>query len=144
MGIDTVGKAIVTAKVETLEDLYKVHQGALSPDQARSVTVNNAHVDTGATGLMLPGRLIAQLGRRPTRTRQARTADGLVTIQLFEAVRLTIQGRECTVDVHQVPDDPPVLIGQIPLEALDGVVDPVNQRLIGNPDHGGQQMIDVF
>jgi hypothetical protein len=30
------------------------------------------------------------------------------------------------------------------LELLDFVVDPVGQRLIGNPDRGGQQMIDMF
>jgi hypothetical protein len=36
------------------------------------------------------------------------------------------------------------LIGQTPLELLDFVVDPIGQRLIGNPDHGGEQMIDVF
>ena len=42
------------------------------------------------------------------------------------------------------PDDCPVLIGQIPLEALDFVVDPANRRLIGNPAHGGEQMIELY
>jgi hypothetical protein len=37
-----------------------------------------------------------------------------------------------------------VLIGQIPLEALDFVVDPIGQRLIGNPEHNGEHMIDIF
>ncbi|MCH8029764.1 MAG: hypothetical protein IH874_07525 [Candidatus Dadabacteria bacterium] len=54
---------------------------------------------------------------------------------IYEAVRLTVQGREMTADVAEVPDECPVLIGQIPLEGLDFVVDPVGQRLIGNPDH---------
>ena len=63
---------------------------------------------------------------------------------LCEPVRLTIQGREFTADVAEVPDIRPVLIGQIPLEGLDFVVDPVNQRLIGNPEHGGEHMIDCF
>jgi hypothetical protein len=36
------------------------------------------------------------------------------------------------------------LIGQIPLEMLDFVVDPTGQKLIGNPDHFGEQMIDLF
>ena len=38
---------------------------------------------------------------------------------MYEAVRLTIQGRDCTMDVLEVPDGVPVLIGQIPLEHLD-------------------------
>jgi hypothetical protein len=57
---------------------------------------------------------------------------------------LTIQGRECPVEVAEVPDEVPVLIGQIPLEYLDFVVDPKNQRLIGNPAHGGEQMLELY
>jgi hypothetical protein len=30
------------------------------------------------------------------------------------------------------------------LELLDFVVDPVHQRLIGNPAHGGEQMIELY
>lgn len=29
-------------------------------------------------------------------------------------------------------------------ELLDFVVDPQGQRLIGNPEHGGQHMFDMF
>jgi hypothetical protein len=36
------------------------------------------------------------------------------------------------------------LIRFIPLEMLDFVVDPRGQRLIGNPDHGGEWMIDMY
>ena len=35
-------------------------------------------------------------------------------------------------------------IGQIPLEGLDFTADPVGQRLIGNPQHDGEHMIDVL
>ena len=59
-------------------------------------------------------------------------------------MRLTINDRNCTVDVLDLADDCPVLIGQIPLEGMDFVVDPVGQRLIGNPDHDGDWMVDCF
>ena len=59
-------------------------------------------------------------------------------------MRLAIQGRECPCDVTELPDDCPVLIGQIPLELLDFVVDPVNQRLIGNPAHGGEHILELY
>jgi hypothetical protein len=48
------------------------------------------------------------------------------------------------VDVVALPEGSPVLIGQVPLELLDFVVDPENQRLIGNPAHGGVQMIEMY
>ena len=44
----------------------------------------------------------------------------------------------------KVPDGTPVLIGQIPLEWMDYVVDLKNQKLIGNPAHGGQWVLDMF
>ena len=47
-------------------------------------------------------------------------------------------------EVAEIPDECPVLIGQIPLELLDFVVDTAGQKLIGNPDHGGEQMIEMF
>ena len=44
----------------------------------------------------------------------------------------------------ELPDDCPVLIGQIPLEILDFVVDPANRRIIGNPEHGGEHIIELY
>jgi predicted aspartyl protease len=94
--------------------------------------------------ISLPKRLIAQLGLRKIRSRTAKTTAGIVTFNIYSQVKLTVQERECLSQVAEIPDECPVLIGQIPLKLLDFVVDPVGQRLIGNPDHGGEQMIDMF
>jgi clan AA aspartic protease len=144
MGSATMGKVIVSAKIENLEDQYKAHQGVIAPDQVRTLNVDDALVDTGATGLMIPTRLLGQLGLRPTITKQGRTVSGPITMQKYEAVRLTIQGRSCVIEVHEIPDHSPVLIGQIPLESMDWVIDSKNQRLIGNPEHGGQEMVEAY
>jgi len=63
---------------------------------------------------------------------------------MYGTVRLTVEGRFWTGDVAEVPDDCPILIGQMPLEGLDFVVDPQGQRLIGNPAHGGEHMIELY
>lgn len=139
-----MGKVLVTAKIDNLEDLYKVNLNLLASEQVRSLEVTDALVDTGATGLLLPKRLISQLGLQPLRTRQARTIAGPTPLPMYRAVRLTVQGRECISDVGEIPDDFSVVIGQVPLELLDWVVDLKGQRLIGNPEHGGEQMIDVI
>ena len=144
METTTMGKVIVTAKIESLEDLLAVQRGKLTADKVRNVDVADALVDTGSIMFGMPQRLIAPLGLLPFRTRTVRTAGGLTTLTLYNAVRLTVQGRDCHCDVMELPDDCPVLIGQIPLEQLDFVIDPMNQRLIGNPEHGGQHMIDAF
>jgi len=141
---DLMGKVIVTVKIENLHDLYDEERGLLCPEQVRSLDITNALVDTGATTLSMPRRMIEQLGLRPYRQRRARTAAGSVTLQMHGAVRLTIQDRDCISDVAEVPEDCPVLIGQIPLEALDLVVDSAGRRLIGNPEHGGEHMIELY
>lgn len=44
----------------------------------------------------------------------------------------------------EVPDGVPALIGQIPLEQLDFVVDPQGRQLIGNPAHDGEYILEMF
>jgi clan AA aspartic protease len=140
----TMGKVIVEVTLENLADLHVAERGLLPADQVRRVVVTDALVDTGAVGLLAPKRVIEQLGLKPLRTKRARGIGGTIEMPIHGAVRITIQGRDCVIDVGEVSDDFPVLIGQIPLEAMDWVVDPSRQRLIGNPEHGGEHIIDVF
>lgn len=139
-----MGRVIVEVHIENLKDLWEVESGQRDKGDARSVTIPDALIDTGATGLNLPARFIAQLGLTKSRERRMRTANGPRDASVYEAVRLTIQGRDCVVEVTEVDDDIPTLIGQIPLEWLDFVVDPRNQRLIGNPAHGGEWTWEAY
>ena len=144
MEIETMGRVTVRAKIENLSDVYLAERQFLPDDQIRSLEVDDALVDTGASTLSLPGRLIRALELRPVRTRKALTSSGPVTVQMYGTVRLTIQERDCVTDVLELPDECPVLIGQIPLEQLDFVVDMTGQRLIGNPAHGGEHVIELY
>jgi predicted aspartyl protease len=112
--------------------------------QVRRIVVDDERVDTGAAYVSMPLLLINQLGLKRLKTVQARTDAGSVTFGIFEPVKLTIQGRDCEVRVAEVADTCPVLIGFLPLEQLDFVVDSKNQRLIGNRDHVGEFMIDMI
>jgi len=144
MEIVTMGKVTVPARIENIYDLNEVRKRGLPADQVRAVEVPDALVDTGATLLWLPQRFIRQLGLDRQRTQTARTAAGVISFGIYDAVRLTVQERTCLTEVAEIPDDCPVIIGQTPLEVLDFVVEPKGQKLIGNPDHGGKQMIDLF
>jgi predicted aspartyl protease len=144
METPTMGKVLVTAKIENLGDLYNVKQGMLPDDQVRRIEVADAVIDTGATTLLLPKRMINALGLEPLRTRHSRGLGGEFILPVYGTVRLTIQGRDCPLDVGAIGDEYPVLVGQIPLEALDWVVDTKGRRLIGNPDDGGEWGMDAF
>jgi clan AA aspartic protease len=144
METNTMGRVLTEATIENLMDLWDAQRGQLPPEKVRRVTVTDALVDTGATLLSLPTHLIQQLGLSARTTKRVTSSGGVVTATMYEAVRLTIQGRDCTMDVMEVPDEVPVLIGQIPLEHLDLVVDLRNRRLIGNPAHGGEHMYEMY
>jgi predicted aspartyl protease len=118
--------------------------GLVPADQVCRIEVPDVIIDTGATTLLLPKRMVAALGLKPLRTRHSRGLGDDFLLPVYGAVRLTIQGRDCILDVGEIDDQYPVLVGQIPLEALDWVVDPKGGRLIGNPDHGGEWGIDAF
>jgi hypothetical protein len=143
-GIAPMEKVIGTATVENVFDWLKVKQGLLSAASVRRIEVNDAVVNTRATTVALPSRYVAQLGLHSRRTCQARTDAGPVMLRVFEAVRLIVQGRDWTGDVVEVPDDNPVQIGRIALAGLDLVLDSINQRLIGNPAHGGEPIIELY
>jgi clan AA aspartic protease len=144
VGAETMGRVVLKARIESLRDLYALQKGDLTPEQVRAVEVDDALVDTGATMVSLPKSVIKRLDLKKFTSRRMRTARGFATFNIYDAVRLTIQGRNCTIDVSQVPEDCPVLIGQVALEMLDFVVDPKRQRLVGNPEHGGKFMHDLF
>ncbi len=144
METKTMGKVVVTALIENLEDLFFLEKGLLPEDKVRRLEIHDAIVETGATTLLLPKWMIAALGLKPLRTRHSRGLGGDFLQHMHGTVRLTIQGRECPLEVGEIGDEFPVLIGQIPLEALDWVVDTKNRKLIGNPDHHGEWGIDAF
>jgi predicted aspartyl protease len=144
METNIMGVVLVTALIENYYDLKSAEEGLISDVKVRRLEVPDARVDTGATYVSMPLRMINQLGLKRIKTVQAKTTAGPVSFGIFEPVKLTIQGRDCEVRVAEVADNCPVLIGYIPLEQLDFVVDTKNQRLIGNPDHGGEFMIDMY
>jgi predicted aspartyl protease len=144
METETMGRVLVTARIENIEDLYDVKKGQKTLDQVRFVEVTDALVDTGASMLSMPKSLIDRLGLDFVRSRRARTAAGSMDARLYGLAKLTIQGRDYTTEVLELPDNSPVLIGQLPLEAMDWVIDMPGRRLIGNPAHGGEQMYELY
>jgi predicted aspartyl protease len=144
MEMEIMGRVVTEATIENLEDLWAARRGSCPPDRVRRVTVTDALVDTGATLLSLPVHLIEQLGLKEQDRKRVRGSVGVCEASVFDAVRLTIQGRSCTMDVMEVPDDIPVLIGQLPLEHLDFIIDPRSRTLTGNPAHGGEHIYELY
>lgn len=50
-------------------------------------------------------------------------------------------GCNFNTEAMAIAGDRSPLLGQIPLEMMDWWVDTANQRLVGNPEHGGEWMV---
>ncbi|QEH34397.1 hypothetical protein OJF2_29360 [Aquisphaera giovannonii] len=142
---ESLGRVPVTAevKIENLADAWAAEKGRLLSGRARSATVTDAPVDAAAIFLCIPTAMIKRLGLEPVGTRRERTVSGVDEVRPYDAVRLTIQGRTCTMDVREIADGNPVLIGQLVLGHLDFVVDLRSRSLVGNPAHGGEHIYEV-
>jgi hypothetical protein len=89
--------------------------------------------------------VIKELGLHPVGEVRSRTmSNRSETRTVFSPVELEIQGRTGRFDVVEISDSLPNIIGQIPLEDLDWVVDCRNQKLIPNPEHKNGELADEF
>jgi clan AA aspartic protease len=131
-------------KLTNAVDLAKVREGTLPPEQVRTVEVE-ALVDTGATMLVLPEDVVAALGLPELRRVRTGIADGSVrTVPLVGDLRIELVGREMTCDALVMPAGTTPLIGQIPLEEMDLVVNPKSQDVTVNPDSPDVQRLWVL
>ena len=137
-----MGKVTVTIKLTNLQDVYLQRAGTRK-EQPRQTDVE-ALVATGATRLYLKPSVVRALGLEQSGAVSSKTSSDSVVRTRYEAVVLELMGRREVFDVVEVPEDVPNLLGQVPLEVLDLVIDPRSQRLVANPEHGGQQMIEEY
>ena len=137
-----MGKVIVKLKLTNLLDLELKRMKALK-GKPRTVEAE-ALVDTGATRLYLQRSLIRSLGLTETGDVVSKTTNGTRRRAVYAPVRLELMGRTGDFNVVELDDDVPNLLGQIPLEYLDFVVEPKKQKLVPNPEHGDKQMSEEY
>ena len=134
----------VEAKIENAIDASRALLGQIEVTAVRSLVIREAVVDTSISMLGLPVSMLRQLGfDRFVSTRRPRVIGG-PRVRIYDPVRLTILGREMLLEPMEVDDGCPVLIGQIPLEHLQLVVDMANHRVEKSPANGGEWILDMF
>lgn len=139
------GRVTCEATVENAIDAARARMGEIPASDVRTVPIADALIDTGASTLALPTSMLRQLGLdTPVSTRRSRNTTGVYEAKLYGPVRLTVLGRDITLDALEVEDGCPVLIGRIPLEHLQLVVDMTNHRLAHSPANGGEWILDMF
>ncbi|MDR1318266.1 MAG: hypothetical protein LBJ90_01460 [Treponema sp.] len=119
-------------------DKGNVKRGLMDEKEIRSVTVT-AVADTGALRLTMPESLRRQLGLEILKKVPATLGDGeKVQLGLTEGVEVRWRDRAEITQAWVVDKECSVLLGAIPMEGMDIMVDPKNQRLVGV--HGEEQL----
>ncbi len=140
-----MGRVTCEARVENAIDSARARAGEIPADSVRTIHITDALVDTGASTLGLPALMLRQLGLDvPITTKHTRNTTGAYEVKIYGPVRLWIFERDMVLDAMEVADGCPVLIGQLPLEHMQLVVDMTNHRLGKSPANGGEWILDMF
>lgn len=92
----------------------------------------SALVDTGALHLCIPEHIAMQLQLNPLKQREVQTADGKShMIDYVGPVKISMLGRECFTGALVMGNQ--VLLGAIPMEDMDLIVEPARMRVTVNP-----------
>ena len=140
-----MGKVMQKIKLTSYTDIIRVQDGHLAPELIRSMEVD-ALIDTGARStLVLPADVVAKMGFAQVEVKKVRLADGsLIDSPRVTGIHLEICGRDMLTSAHVMPAGTTPLVGQIPLEELDLVVDPKRQELRPNPEHPDGPVLDAL
>ena len=137
-----MGKVVAKIKLTNYLDL-ELKRLKLRREKPR-VVQTDVLVDTGATRLYLKRSVVKALGLRKEGEVVSKTTNGTRRRAVYQAARLDLMGRHGAFQVFEIDDDVPNLLGQIPLEYLDLVVDRKGQKLMPNPEHGDKQMSEEY
>jgi len=128
--------------LENSRDRLNVKSGYIPENQVRTVDVE-AMPDTGAWTLVINEEIRQQLGLEKDRPVKSSMADGAIgEYDLTEPVGINWKDRHTVQQAVVVPSAKDVLLGALPLEALDLCVDPVNKRLVGI--HGENPLYVIY
>lgn len=128
---------LVNAEIELIRanDLALFQEGFLEESKIRKVKAM-ALVDSGAYMLCINQEIQSQLKLGKIDDYSATLADGtMVTLDRVGPIRLKFENRSTVCDAVVLPGDSEVLLGAIPMEAMDLVILPLEQKLVVNPKH---------
>lgn len=128
---------LVYAEIELInaDDLALVRRNVIDKDEVRHIFVN-ALVDTGSYMLAINENIQEQLDLPVLEKRKAQMADGSIKeCEVVGPIELKFKNRRTLTHAMVLPGDSEVLLGAIPLEDMDVLIDPLRQQLIVNPEH---------
>ncbi len=117
------------------EDLIDLRRKRISEKQVRKMEVE-VLVDSGAIMLAINETIKIQLGLETIDTDIAQLADGsTLELDVVGPVEVRFANRRAMVEALVLPGESEPLLGAIPMEQMDVLIDPRRQELVVNPKH---------
>ena len=117
------------------DDLALVRRFIIGEEEIRRMPLN-IRVDTGADMLCINEDIQEQLQFPFIEKRKAVLADGrILECDAVSSVVLRFKNRNTSCVAMVLPGDAAPLLGCIPLEDMDVLIDPLREQLIINPEH---------
>jgi clan AA aspartic protease len=125
------------------EDIALNRHGYLEKKDIRQMQVT-AMVDSGAIMLCINQNVKNQLGLVAIDTQTAQLADStMVELEMVGPIELHFENRSVRCDALVLPGESEILLGAIPMEQMDVLIHPKNNRLIVNPEHPYQSVVKL-
>ena len=128
---------LVYAEIDLINggDMYLYRQKQIKEEDIKQVKVT-ALVDRGAYMLTINETVRAQLDLPFIEKQFGKLADEtLLELDVVGPVEVRFENRSTTVRAIVLPGDAEILLGAIPMEDMDVLIDPRQQRLLVNPKH---------
>lgn len=130
-----MGNIYSTVVLSNAFDEWKAEEGLIPNSGIRSLAVEIL-ADSGAIRLAINEEIRNKLGLKKGITIPVTLANGEVnSLELVSGIRVGFEDRSCLTDAFVLPGNAEPLLGAIPMEAMDLVLIPSQNRLATNPAH---------
>ena len=113
-----MGHIYVDIKITNRDDLTRLDDKHINSNQVHVLELKDVLVDTGASVMCLPSKMIKQLGLTNFKEEVVAIATGTLNVRTYDGVRIEINGTSTLSEVMELPDDSEPLLGAIPMQLL--------------------------
>ncbi|MBD0333249.1 MAG: hypothetical protein ICV66_11395 [Chitinophagaceae bacterium] len=129
-----MGEIRADIRITNHEDLLLADRNIIGKEEVRSVLLD-ALVDTGAVMILLPQDAVEALGlRKVDQVIVALANDQKIEMGVTNSILLQVGNRRMVTDALIGPTQCEPLIGQLVLERLDLMIDPLNRTISPRPE----------
>jgi clan AA aspartic protease len=130
-----MGLVHATIHLANYADIVRYEDNNLPKEKIRQVSATML-VDSGAYMMVINRTTQHQLGLKTKYIQTAQLADGsLVDMDIVGPLEVKFDNRITTCDAMVLPGDSEMLLGAIPMEAMDVLIHPNQNKLVVNPLH---------